>query len=484
MSTVLWPNQPASLAKALGIDASVHHQRCRGGDGPQATTTLMAQRIASGHVGTEGLILLSGAMAANTLRAVVRQAAGEELRPYEGARGVDVQKLVRERLGWGEDLGSLPEFSGTSEVFNNEQERRHGLHAPVDAYPLYESRLRHAYGHGIEEHQRHVAEIMSRFTKVAASGFNAGCAWHPLERSSGEIATPSPRNRWVGWPYTKYMNASATVDHSASWLMCSVATAERLGIPEEKWVYVHGGAYANQGDPRSRPTWFVSRWGEHSRIPAMEAALRGALASARLTADRVQHFDFYACFPSVVQMAADCLGLPHDDPRGLTVTGGLPYYGQCGTVSSIAAMLQALRLPENRGHFGLVSGNGGLGQKHAAGVYSTAAPDRAFQEVPWAKTQAKVDALPVAPFADSPRGAAEILTYCVKHGRQGPLDCIVIGKLRSTGAHFIANTPRSPELFSDMMSSEWIGRTGTVAASPDGRRNIFTPDGVPLRSRV
>eukprot|EP00969_Alexandrium_andersonii_P265775 11745671-Alexandrium_andersonii.AAC.1 len=30
MATVLWPNQPASLAKALGIDASVHHQRCRG----------------------------------------------------------------------------------------------------------------------------------------------------------------------------------------------------------------------------------------------------------------------------------------------------------------------------------------------------------------------------------------------------------------------------------------------------------------------
>ena len=30
----------------------------------------------------------------------------------------------------------------------------------------------------------------------------------------------------------------------------------------------------------------------------------------------------------VVQTAADAVGKKHDDPNGLTVTGGLPYYGQ------------------------------------------------------------------------------------------------------------------------------------------------------------
>mmetsp|Transcript_19655 Transcript_19655/g.45955 ORF Transcript_19655/g.45955 Transcript_19655/m.45955 type:complete len:554 (+) Transcript_19655:121-1782(+) len=480
MATMLWPNQPASLARALGICPSVHHQRCRGGDGPQGTTTLMAQRIADGQC--RGLVLLSGAMGANTLQSVVRRAAGKELRPYEGAHGVNVEALVRERLGWGEDLASRPEYSGTDEVFNNEQERRHGLLAPVDAYPLYESRLRHRYGHEVQEHQQHVAELMSRFTKVAASAFNADYAWHPVERTAEEIATPSPKNRLVGWPYTKFMNASATVDHSASWLMCSVETAERLGIPEDRWVYVHGGAYANQGDPKMRPTWYVSHWADHSRIPAMEAALLGALKSAGLTADHIQHFDFYACFPSVVQMAADVLGLQHDDSRGFTVTGGLPYYGQCGTVSSIVAMLQFLRRPENRGHFGLVSGNGGLGQKHSAGVYGTAPPSHVFQQVPWADTQACVDSLPVPAFTEAPHGAAEILTYCVKHSRRGPVDCIVIGRLHGTGEQFIANTPREPELFAAMMSSEWIGRTGQVSASADGHRNIFTPDNLPART--
>ena len=68
-------------------------------------------------------------------------------------------------------------------------------------------------------------------------------------------------------PYTKFMNANDNIDGAASWLMCSVkpassfekrwfsiekwwfssemwwqlqvATAQRLGVPKEKWVYQH-----------------------------------------------------------------------------------------------------------------------------------------------------------------------------------------------------------------------------------------------------
>ena len=46
---------------------------------------------------------------------------------------------------------------------------------------------------------------------------------------------------------TKYMNANDNIDGAASWLMCSVGTAKRLGIPEEKWVYQHSGAHCHEG---------------------------------------------------------------------------------------------------------------------------------------------------------------------------------------------------------------------------------------------
>merc|ERR1712176_761335 len=112
-------------------------------------------------------------------------------------------------------------------------------------------------------------------------------------------------------------------------------------------------------------------------------------------------------------MAADCLSIEHDDSRGLTVTGGLPYYGQSGTLSAIVAMLEMLRKPENHGHFGLVSGNGGLGQKHAVGIYSKTPPTKPFQEASKAETQGLVDAIPAPSFTETPRGQAEIITYSI-----------------------------------------------------------------------
>ena len=61
---------------------------------------------------------------------------------------------------------------------------------------------------------------------------------------------------------TKYMNANDNIDGAASWLMCSVGTAKRLGIPEEKWVYQHSGAHCHEGTEqvRSAPPECFAAW--------------------------------------------------------------------------------------------------------------------------------------------------------------------------------------------------------------------------------
>lgn len=490
MTMDLYPNQPKTLADALGIPAKIHHQRCRGGDGAVGTTTIMAQRIAEGANGTAGLILLAASMNAATVAKIVKEASGQKLTSgglgYDKAGEFDTLQCLKDKLGWDPATGTSPEMSGTIEVFNNEQERDHGLLAPVDSYPLYESRLRYRYKRGVQEHLDRVGELMSGYSKIAASDFNKDYSWYPTERTAEDIKTPTKDNRWVGWPYTKAMNAMPTVDHSASWLMCSVATAERLGIAPGKWIYVHGGAYANQGDSeKGRLSWFVSHWTDYSRIPSMEASLLGGLSSAGVSAKQIQHFDFYACFPSVVQMAADIMELPHD-AKNLTVTGGLPYYGQNGTLSSLVAMLDKLRQSENKGHFGLVSGNGGLGQKHSVGIFSTTPPTKPFIPASVADTQGKVDAIPLPAFAEKPQGPAEIVTYQVKHTGAGPPNLgLLIGRLTKTGEQFIANTPAGDvELLEAMKKEEWIGKTGTVAQSADGKINVFAPDGWTPPSKI
>ena len=73
-----------------------------------------------------------------------------------------------------------------------------------------------------------------------------------------------------------------------------------------------------------------------------------------------------------MNFARDALGIAADDPRPLTVTGGLPYHGGAGSdylTHSIATMARVLR--EDPGALGLVSGVGMHMTKHVYGVYST-----------------------------------------------------------------------------------------------------------------
>ena len=56
-------------------------------------------------------------------------------------------------------------------------------------------------------------------------------AWFRQARSADEIATVSPSNRMIGFPYPKLMNAIIEVDQAAAVLMTSVGEARALGIP-------------------------------------------------------------------------------------------------------------------------------------------------------------------------------------------------------------------------------------------------------------
>lgn len=263
----LYPNLPRSLANRLGISAdAVCHQRGEGGDGAQALTNLMASRVARGAEGADGVVLISRGLTVDSQRKFVGQNPDQ------------ADDLL---AAWADDPESgEPERSGVppQPYFVSAEERRHGLSAPIHVYPLIETALRAKYRKDFATHHQSVSSLMASFSEVAASGAERQYAWLPTERTAEEIATPSGGNRWVGYPYTKYMCANDNVDGAASWLLCSVRTAKRLGVERSRWVYLLSGAQCHEG---SDDKWFVSGREDLTAQPAMRSSITNCLVRHR-----------------------------------------------------------------------------------------------------------------------------------------------------------------------------------------------------------
>jgi len=91
-------------------------------------------------------------------------------------------------------------------------------------------------------------------------------------------------------------------------------------------------------------------------------------------------FDIYSCFPSAVQIACDEFGIEHNDSRGLTLTGGLPYFGGPGNNYSMHGIVEMIRRArENESEFGLLNANGWYLTKHSMGIYSCQVPEKDWQ---------------------------------------------------------------------------------------------------------
>jgi acetyl-CoA C-acetyltransferase len=205
---------------------------------------------------------------------------------------------------------------------------------------------------------------------------------------------------------------------------------------------------------------------------AIRCASRKALAMSGRTLDDIRYFDLYSCFPSAVEIGCREIGLAEDDPRGLTVTGGLPYFGGPGNnyvTHSISEMMRRLRAEP--GSFGMVTANGNYVTKHSFGIYSTTPFEGQWRREAPGVLQAELDALPKAPLAEAASGSATIETYTIMHGKTGPEFGVVIGRLNETGQRFIANTAPDPAVLHDLEDQESLGRPGT-ASHHDGR-NMF-----------
>jgi len=433
-------NPPRSVANRIGAtnvrDLYYAHV---GGNMPQYMVNKFAEQITKGEI-----------------RAAM--VCGSEL-----MRTNAIGRKDRLALDWNEQPGGEPIRIGDDRLGYSPEEERHGLNAAIYFYPLIENAIRGAAGRSLPDHMRSMGRLFAGFAKVAKDN---PLATRREGYSAEQIATVDAANRFIAFPYPRLMNSNALVDQAAAVVMTSVGQAKALGIPRDRWVFLHGCAEGTD-------TWVTTERTEMHRSAAIRGCASRSLAMAGRTIEQIDLFDLYSCFPSAVEIGCREIGLAEDDPRGLTVTGGLPFFGGPGNnyvTHSIAEMTARMRAKP--GAFGMVTANGNYVTKHSAGIYSTTPTEGTWKREDPKKFQAELDALPRVHVESAPKGTAKIETYTVTFDRQTPQRAVVFGRLEN-GSRFVANTPSDPALLQDMITRDQLGRSGTITT--DGKRNIFTP---------
>ncbi len=425
-----WPyrDAPGMLADALGINPAGKYYTPIGGNTPQMLVNRACRALAAGTVRA---VLITGAEAIYSLR---RALAG---------------KIV---LDWPES-GQPERIDGEERGSVNRIEADYDLFFPAVMYPLFETALRASSGRSVEGHREYVGRLWERFSRTAAVNPHA---WIRRELSAREIIEVTPDNRYINYPYTKYMNANINVDQSAAVLMTTAETARRLGIDPARLVYPLGGADFSD-------VWYVSRRPRLDFSPAIRNASRLALTQAGLDLSDIDFFDLYSCFPSAVQIAMKEIGIAENDPRDLTLTGGLAFFGGPGNNYSLHGIVSAAeRVRADRSKKAMVTANGWYITKHSIGVYGGDPPERPWGERDDAPVQAAIDAEALPEPAERAEGDLRVEAYVIRHGREGkPTLGTVIGRLPD-GRRTLAHIEAGADELEEMERVEMVGRTGQV----------------------
>lgn len=429
---------PLAIARRVGFTPVLAILERAGGQSPVALLADLAGRIAAGQLRSAVVV---GSEAISTTR-------------HLSARG-EVRDWAETLDGPMEDRG--PGLDGVVRRY----QMVHGLTGAPASYGLLENARRARLGMTRAAYAAEMGRLFAPFTRVAAANPYASAA---IQASGAEdLIQISERNRMIADPYPLRLVSRDQVNQGAAVIITSVAEARALGVPEEKWIYIHGCALASERDMLERPDMGAS--------PAARAALLAALERAGKRIDQIDHLDFYSCFPIAVFAAAiDGLGLPPDDPRGLTVTGGLPFFGGPGNNYSLHAIAtMGERLRASPGGHGLVGANGGMLSKYGAMVMST-------EPAPWPGCDSSAIAAELAEtvpakVAPSPEGPGHVITYTVIYTKGAPSKAVVVGELEA-GDRFIANES-DPETLARIVEEDPIGARIHVLATPHGNRFAF-----------
>ena len=429
-------NYPRSVMRRLGADPARVVLEPVGGQGSQKVITEFATAIAAGEI---DVAMVIGSEPGST----ARYFADRQDKP-DFTEHVD---------------GQLEDRGHQIHQYIDEYTVTHGLTGAAVQYALLDNARRARLGLSVADYRHAMAELFAPMSKVAAKNpFSSS----PVERSVEEIETVTADNRMICDPYPRLLVARDTVNQGAAAVLMSVAAARRLGVPEGKWVYLHGHSDMVEQALLERS--------DLSASPAAVLAAQEALQMAGIGVEDVSTFDLYSCFPFPVFVMCEALGIDGADPRGLTLTGGLPYFGGPGNSYSLHAIAETVvQMRDNPGQFGFIGANGGIMSKYSVGIYSTTPVN--WRADRCAGLNADVAALPKVAVTKTPQGDGTIETYSVRYDwpvRTG----IIVGRLDADGSRFMATT-EDEDLVRLLSEGEPLGAAIRVRSTENGNRAVL-----------
>jgi acetyl-CoA C-acetyltransferase len=432
-------NLPRAIAKRLNCDPAYAAYGPTSGTSPQTLVSEFSNRIASGEF--ETVMIVGGEVIANT-KAAMRNGVFPD---WSDETDGQVQDLETPALG----------------VYYTSQEIQNDLVSPMLIYGMMDNARRNKLQLTRGEYAKKIGDLFQPFSEVAAR--------HPssmfLRQFPAEIiASPDKNNPQLTDPYTKAMVAKDGVNQACAILLSSEEKARALGIDASRWVYLHSCCSLMEKVLLKRK--------DAAESPAMNMAYQTALERAGIAQQDIRYFDIYSCFPIVVFNACDALGIQPGDIRGLTVTGGLPFFGGAGNSYSLFGISGIVtKLRKDPATYGLVGTNGWFMSKHAVGIYSGKRPQAGWKYFEDAELQHTLDAEPEPVIEDAPKGEADIVAYTILMKKGRPVRGFIIARLLETNAVFLGATdPEDIRTPARMFEIEPIGQKVTVTPMGSGNR--------------
>jgi len=423
------------LAQKLNATPKLTHVSGIGGNSPQTMINIAAGMIARNELDS---ILIAGA------EAYVQR--GPESARVESA-------LFR---------GIPEDYPGDDRIGSTFLENRHGMEHPMHGFPLFETALWADSGMDLKPYLMKIGKMWSDFNKIAA---DHPYSWSKTVSTPGEIITPGPSNRPVAFPYTKYMNSFVTVDQGAAIILMSEEMGRKYTLKDKQTVYFLGGGYA---EDRQR---FMIEKSDFTSSPPLAAAVQKALTRSCIPLETLDCFDLYSCFPCAVSIAKKMIGITNDDPRPLTLTGGLGFFGGPGNnynLHGVATLAQKISMGEKSN--GLVTALGWFMHKHAAGVYGSKPFEGKFKNYDILDQKDCLAGEAPVKIKDRPTGKGIIETYTIIYSmNREPSYAILYGKTPDN-FRFIAGTQNNPDIFKLLTTQNMVGQT--VKLKFDASRNM------------
>lgn len=322
-----------------------------------------------------------------------------------------------------------------------------GMVAPVQQYAAIDSARRFAEGWTNAEHRTDIAELWQRFNQVAVENPRADFG-QPM--TVAEIRDPGLNNRAMAAPYNKWHNSQWGVDQAAALVFCSVATARRLGVDADRWVFPHLGL-------ESSLSLSLSRRQDLHRWPAMQVLGRAAAAHIGRAIADIEHVELYSCFPVAVRVQQRELGLDPDATP--TLTGGMAFAGgpfNNFVYQSTVSMIEQLRAQP--GSYGAVTAVSGLLTKPALAVWSTEPPGNGLLLADLVDDARRATA--ESTLDEEPDGPGRVAAYTVVYADDAPAEVRAVIDLDS-GDRAVA-AAADAELAARSVDEELIGATVRV----------------------